>query len=282
MQPRQKTNARGHKRRRGHGPKRHTAPSPAKTSNKGNRPPFGPPGLGNRLIRIFGHGVLGLMALMFLGQLALIVEHDLVPPPEPRAVASAGPALAQPSAALLEQLALATTVPAPPLGLGGEVQIQLAKVALFLPMPLAPPAPLEPPAAAPPEPAEQVELPAIPRPAVLKNPGQLRRAILRHRLSYYPHARQDCTPPALKGVLYDIAEKFGTVTIASTFRSKRHNASVGGASRSMHLECRAVDFFVRGNARDIVAFIRAHPAVGGFKRYPTGHYHIDNGPRRTW
>ena len=22
--------------------------------------------------------------------------------------------------------------------------------------------------------------------------------------------------------------------------------------------------------------------VGGYKRYPGGHYHIDNGPRRTW
>ncbi len=277
MQPRRKTNARGPKGRRGHRGKQSAAPSLAKAQSKATPPPAAPPGLGNRLIRVFGHGVLGLMALTFLAQLALIVEHDLPPPmPEPRAVGSAGPALARPSAAMLEQIALATIVPAPPLGLGGEVQIQLAKVALFVPMPL------QPPVATPPKPAEPIALPALPEPAVLKSPGRLRRAMLHHRLNYYPHARQDCTPPALMGVLYDIAEKFGTVQIASTFRSKRHNASVGGASRSMHLECRAVDFFVRGNAKDIVAFIRAHPAVGGFKRYPTGHYHIDNGPRRTW
>lgn len=276
MQSSHTKSARGPNGRRRPGPKRDAAATPGKTKSKRKGTAAQPPSLGNRLVRFFGHGVLGLIALTFLAQLALIVEHDFPAPPEPRAVGSAGPALAQPSAAVLEQLALATTAQVPPLGLGAEVQIQLAKVALFLPMPI------EPPAAAQPGPAEQPMLPAVPRPAVLNGPGNLRRAILRHRLNYYPHARQDCTPPALMGVLYDIAEKFGTVKIASTFRSKRHNASVGGASRSMHLECRAVDFFVQGNAKDIVAFIKAHPAVGGFKRYPTGHYHIDNGPRRTW
>jgi uncharacterized protein YcbK (DUF882 family) len=29
-------------------------------------------------------------------------------------------------------------------------------------------------------------------------------------------------------------------------------------------------------------FLARMPGVGGYNRYPSGFYHIDNGPKRTW
>ena len=63
---------------------------------------------------------------------------------------------------------------------------------------------------------------------------------------------------------------------------RRRNRMVGGKKRSYHLKCQAVDFRVKGNNRGLSRFLRSHPSVGGFKRYASGFYHIDTGPRRTW
>ena len=45
---------------------------------------------------------------------------------------------------------------------------------------------------------------------------------------------------------------------------------------------RAIDFRVHGKTKGLMAFLRAQKGVGGVKRYRSGFYHIDNGPRRTW
>ena len=92
----------------------------------------------------------------------------------------------------------------------------------------------------------------------------------------------ECIPPELKAVLGQIAERWGTVTINSSHRSVAHNRKVGGKPRSFHLKCQAADFSVQGSHKGLVAFLKAHPLVGGYKRYRAGHFHIDTGPRRTW
>lgn len=94
--------------------------------------------------------------------------------------------------------------------------------------------------------------------------------------------RWNCVPKSLKKVINQIRRKYGRVTINSTWRSKRHNRRVGGKRRSMHLHCRAIDFRVHGRTRGLTRWLSRHPLVGGYKRYPSGYYHIDNGPRRTW
>lgn len=91
-----------------------------------------------------------------------------------------------------------------------------------------------------------------------------------------------CSPNELKAVIYQVARKFGHVVVNSTYRSNRRNRIVGGARRSYHLHCRAIDFRVRGNNRGLYRYLRNHPYVGGLKRYRSGFYHIDNGPRRSW
>ena len=91
-----------------------------------------------------------------------------------------------------------------------------------------------------------------------------------------------CVPGRLKSVIAQVSRKFGPVVINSTHRSRRHNRRVGGKRKSYHIGCRAVDFRVRGKTRGLTRWLARHPKVGGFKRYRSGFYHIDIGPKRTW
>jgi hypothetical protein len=95
-------------------------------------------------------------------------------------------------------------------------------------------------------------------------------------------ASANCLASPLRSVLAEVAALFGAVQVNSTCRSKRHNARVGGASRSYHLTGNAVDFRVTGNIKAISQFLLGKRTVGGFKHYGFGLFHIDTGPRRTW
>lgn len=95
-------------------------------------------------------------------------------------------------------------------------------------------------------------------------------------------AKAGCLAPALRGVLEQVAANFGPLRVNSTCRSHRHNRRVGGARRSFHLTGSAVDFRMAGNFKEVLAFVRSHRSVGGYKHYGRGVFHIDIGPRRTW
>ncbi|MEM9999645.1 MAG: D-Ala-D-Ala carboxypeptidase family metallohydrolase [Pseudomonadota bacterium] len=96
------------------------------------------------------------------------------------------------------------------------------------------------------------------------------------------NAPSKCLPAKLKRVLVSVAKKFGPVTVNSTYRSPAQNRKVGGRKSSWHLKCAAVDFRVHGSTRGLLAFLRDHRDVGGYKRYRSGFFHIDTGPKRTW
>jgi uncharacterized protein YcbK (DUF882 family) len=95
-------------------------------------------------------------------------------------------------------------------------------------------------------------------------------------------APTNCVPGNLRDVVASVAEKFGPVSVESTHRSSGRNWRAGGARYSLHLSCRAIDFRVRTRARGVMAYLRAHPQVGGLKIYRNGIIHIDNGERRSW
>jgi uncharacterized protein YcbK (DUF882 family) len=95
-------------------------------------------------------------------------------------------------------------------------------------------------------------------------------------------APTDCIPGDIRDVVASVAEKFGPVSVESTHRSRGRNWRAGGARHSLHLSCRAIDFRVRARARGVMAYLRAHPQVGGLKIYRNGIIHIDNGERRSW
>ena len=96
------------------------------------------------------------------------------------------------------------------------------------------------------------------------------------------NAPSKCVPAALRAVLDKVSKTYGPIIVNSTYRSKAKNRSVGGKSKSYHLSCRAIDFRVHGRTSGLLAFLGKQKGVGGVKRYRSGFYHIDNGPRRTW
>ena len=96
------------------------------------------------------------------------------------------------------------------------------------------------------------------------------------------NAPSNCVPGRLKAVLAQVSAKYGPITVNSTFRSRSKNRSVGGKSKSYHLSCSAVDFRVHGSSRGLMSYLASNKSVGGLKRYSSGFYHIDTGPRRSW
>jgi hypothetical protein len=93
------------------------------------------------------------------------------------------------------------------------------------------------------------------------------------------HASVSCLAANLRSVIEQVAS-FGRVTVNSTCRSVARNRRVGGASHSWHLSGNAADVRIAGNWRAAAAFLRS--AVGGFKHYGGGLFHIDNGPKRSF
>lgn len=95
-----------------------------------------------------------------------------------------------------------------------------------------------------------------------------------------------CVPWSLKRVLRRVAHRYGDVVVFSTWRSPWHNRRVGGAKRSYHKRCQAVDFTVRGaDMREVFEYVKRQDEVGGHSLYSRargGHIHIDTGPRRSW
>ncbi len=72
------------------------------------------------------------------------------------------------------------------------------------------------------------------------------------------------------------------LVVNSAYRSPAHNAAVGGAARSMHLQGRAFDI-ARSSIRDEAEFLIEAWRLGfrGFGFYD-GFIHIDTGGKRTW
>jgi len=95
-------------------------------------------------------------------------------------------------------------------------------------------------------------------------------------------ASSSCLNSALRGVVHQVAARFGSLRVNSTCRSRVSNRRAGGAKHSHHLSGNAVDFRVFGNVRAVAAYLRSNGSVGGYKHYGGGLFHIDTGPRRSW
>jgi Peptidase M15 len=95
-------------------------------------------------------------------------------------------------------------------------------------------------------------------------------------------ADRGCLNGTLRSVIASLASNYGPVTVNSTCRSRSHNARVGGAPKSHHLDGDAVDFRIHSNVSAAYASLRGNGSLGGIKHYGGGLFHIDTGPRRSW
>ena len=85
-----------------------------------------------------------------------------------------------------------------------------------------------------------------------------------------------------------ISRHFGKpLVIESAYRSRAYNDALrrrgkGAAKNSLHIQCRAIDFRVRGvPIRTVARYAATTKAVGGIGTYRTW-VHIDTGRRRYW
>jgi len=95
----------------------------------------------------------------------------------------------------------------------------------------------------------------------------------------------DCLPNDLRMLLNTVAWHYGKhVHIQSGYRSKHYNRRVGGAKRSYHVACKAVDIQVKGvNKYTLARYLKSLPGRGGVGTYcNTSTVHIDVGPKRQW
>ena len=94
-----------------------------------------------------------------------------------------------------------------------------------------------------------------------------------------------CFPTRLRSVLNKVRARYGaTAIVSSGYRSSRHNRRVGGARRSMHVQCKAADIRVPGvNKYQLARFLKTIPSVGGVGTYGcNSSVHVDVGPKRQW
>jgi hypothetical protein len=95
-------------------------------------------------------------------------------------------------------------------------------------------------------------------------------------------ASSGCLNSTLRGVVHQVAARFGSLRVNSTCRSRASNRRAGGAGHSHHLTGNAVDFRVFGNVSAVASYLRSNGSIGGYKHYGGGLFHIDTGPRRSW
>jgi uncharacterized protein YcbK (DUF882 family) len=94
-----------------------------------------------------------------------------------------------------------------------------------------------------------------------------------------PSTATSCVPKDLQRTLNEVRRKFGPVRVVSTHRPGAKIA--GSGRRSLHADCRAVDFTPpAGKYKQVAAWLKANHS-GGVGTYSCGmnHIHIDNGSR---
>lgn len=93
-----------------------------------------------------------------------------------------------------------------------------------------------------------------------------------------------CFPPKLLSFINELRTRFGRVEINSGYRSRSHNRQVGGARRSQHMSCNAIDFSVPGVPRsEVKLFLTANfRGRAGVGFYCNNRFHLDVGNVRQW
>lgn len=84
-----------------------------------------------------------------------------------------------------------------------------------------------------------------------------------------------CLPAALKDVLSDVEALFGNVTIVSTTRLHTENHWRSSVREKLHAQCKAVDFRTLSPTKEVIAYLRTRPEVGGVNSYRNNVIHID-------
>lgn len=133
--------------------------------------------------------------------------------------------------------------------------------------------------------AQRQEPPAPAVPAVTADASASAPAVPAERsaaraamLAPNPDAPLECLPQALRDVLADMTAKFEGLTVVSTTQLHTDNHSPGSAREKMHTDCKAVDVKAAGDPKEVIAYLRSRPEVGGVNSYRNRVVHFDLNP----
>ncbi len=122
-----------------------------------------------------------------------------------------------------------------------------------------------------------------------KSRPSVRKHYKRHsKLSYRiagAHVKTHCFPQKLLNLMGRVERHYGKkLIVTSGYRSSRYNRRVGGAKRSQHMHCKAVDFRIKGvNKYSLARYVKTLRGIGGVGSYCGSRaIHIDIGPKRSW
>lgn len=88
-------------------------------------------------------------------------------------------------------------------------------------------------------------------------------------------APTDCLPGPLRAVLRDLEIKFGPVTVVSTTHLNSDNHTAGTIRDKLHQACKAVDIRASRDPKEVIAFLKLRPEVGGINSYRNRLVHFD-------
>lgn len=72
------------------------------------------------------------------------------------------------------------------------------------------------------------------------------------------------------------------IRLTSAYRSPYHNALVGGAPRSQHLDGRAFDIALEQHDKGVIHQVAQSVGFSGFGMHYKTFIHVDTGPERSW
>ncbi len=72
-----------------------------------------------------------------------------------------------------------------------------------------------------------------------------------------------------------MSKRFGPVTIVSTTHLHTANHSPGSIREKLHLDCKAVDIRTPRDPKEVMAYLRSRPEVGGVNTYMNKVIHFD-------
>src|SRR5215204_2144487 len=97
----------------------------------------------------------------------------------------------------------------------------------------------------------------------------------RQAIASKPGAPIECLPAALRAVLVDLQARFGSVTIISTTHLHTENHSPRSTRAKLHAACKAVDITTSKEPKEVIAYLRSRPEIGGVNSYRNRVVHFD-------
>lgn len=206
-------------------------------------------------------------------------SHATTPPRsrqvEPPSEARVEPRAAQAAPPSAPALASVSSSPAPvPMADPARAPAEVARAA-EPPRAIAPAPPVQPPEEITAAVTERPDTPSEYKPSENAVWPVAPRQTAKRSAETKSEAPTDCLPAPLRSVLRDLEARFGPVTVVATTHLTTDNHSPGSIRDKLHQACKAVDIRAARDPKEVIAFLKSRPEVGGINTYRNRLVHFD-------